>query len=52
MGRTACTEPQCLYKGAHHLFYMLESVQLIEKQIFCYITPHRLVSSYRRLGRV
>jgi len=19
MGRTACTEPQCLYKGAHYL---------------------------------
>ena len=21
MGRTACTEPQCLYKGALYLFY-------------------------------
>jgi hypothetical protein len=21
MGRTACTEPQCLYKGALHIFY-------------------------------
>ena len=23
MGRTACTEPQCLYKGALYLFYLL-----------------------------
>jgi len=23
MGRTACTEPQCLYKGALYLFYIL-----------------------------
>jgi hypothetical protein len=22
MGRTACTEPQCLYKGALYLFYL------------------------------
>ena len=27
MGRTACTEPQCLYKGALYLFfYLLEEV--------------------------
>ena len=26
MGRTACTEPQCLYKGALYLFYYLMSV--------------------------
>jgi len=25
MGRTACTEPQCLYKGALYLFYLAES---------------------------
>jgi len=24
MGRTACTEPQCLYKGALYLFYTIE----------------------------
>jgi len=23
MGRTACTEPQCLYKGALHLYSVL-----------------------------
>jgi hypothetical protein len=23
MGRTACTEPQCLYKGAHFLLELL-----------------------------
>ena len=25
MGRTACTEPQCLYKGALYLFYHITS---------------------------
>ena len=24
MGRTTCTEPQCLYKGALYLFYLLK----------------------------
>jgi len=23
MGRTACTEPQCLYKGALYLYFLL-----------------------------
>jgi len=23
MGRTACTEPQCLYNGALYIFYVL-----------------------------
>jgi len=23
MGRTACTEPQCLYKGAFYLFFYI-----------------------------
>ena len=27
MGRTACTEPQCLYKGALYLFLPLQGVQ-------------------------
>ena len=26
MGRTACTEPQCLYKGALYLLYLLCNV--------------------------
>ena len=25
MGRTACTEPQCLYKGALYLFFTLQT---------------------------
>jgi hypothetical protein len=25
MGRTACTEPQCLYKGALYLFLLLDA---------------------------
>ena len=37
-----------VYKGAYQLFYMLESVQLLEKQIFWFVTLHRLVNSYRR----
>ena len=26
MGRTACTEPQCLYKGALYLFISIEQI--------------------------
>ena len=26
MGRTACTEPQCLYKGALYLFFNLDII--------------------------
>jgi len=28
MGRTACTEPQCLYKGAFYLFLNIKHTQL------------------------
>jgi len=28
MGRTACTEPQCLYKGALYLFYITRSMSI------------------------
>jgi len=28
IGRTACTEPQCLYKGALYLFFLLDYVSV------------------------
>jgi len=30
MGRTACTEPQCLYKGDHYLPYLM--TRLIQEE--------------------
>ena len=30
MGCTACTEPQCLYKGAFYLFYLLPIIMTLE----------------------
>ena len=30
MGRTACTEPQCLYKGALYLYLYLYLKQILE----------------------
>jgi len=27
MGRTACTEPQCLYKDALYLYYLMRTFQ-------------------------
>jgi len=39
MGRTACTEPQCLYKGALYLFTSIlmsrPSVQAQPTQKYC-----------------
>ena len=32
MGRTACTEPQCLYKGALYL-YIITSIIFIERDV-------------------
>jgi len=42
MGRTACTEPQCLYKGALYLYlylltYLLHGAFLLEKVTFSHI---------------
>ena len=28
MGRTACTEPQCLYKGALYFFYVHSALEI------------------------
>ena len=38
MGRTACTEPQCLYKGALYLYLTVE--------LYLY-SPYGLYSLYR-----
>jgi len=35
MGRTACTEPQCLYKGALYLFLTFFGKTLIIIFIYC-----------------
>jgi hypothetical protein len=34
MGRTACTEPQCLCKGAPYLFYLFYR---FNSQLYCYV---------------
>ena len=39
MGRTACTEPQCLYKGALYLYLLL---YLINATIFEKVTEHKM----------
>jgi len=43
MGRTACTEPQCLYKGALYLFYLSLNPSLIQMN-----TIHVLMSRVLR----
>jgi len=41
MGRTACAEPQCVYKGAlyqtlpYYLVYKLQKVQIVKKDVNC-----------------
>ena len=42
MGRTACTEPQCLYKGALYLLFYIENV------LNQYICPDRTVMAVPR----
>jgi hypothetical protein len=39
MGRTACTEPQCLYKGAHHFYLHFYAVLLL----FCVVIKIELI---------
>ena len=34
MGRTACTEPQCLYKGALFFFIMFMNVIFLKLNVF------------------
>jgi hypothetical protein len=41
MDRTACTEPQCLYKGAlYTFFYMMQGHQIIMQSNFHRVTPY------------
>jgi len=49
MGRTAYTEPQCLYKGALYL-YLYQLKRYVNAQIFYHVTPFRLLNSYRSFG--
>ena len=44
MGRTACTEPQCLYKGALYLFYLYQTDRKWHSSIP--ETFHRICPSY------
>jgi len=47
MGRTACTEPQCLYKGDLYLFFTLQ-VEL--NNMYIYIEcPRRNVPDFVRV---
>ena len=47
LGRTACTEPHCLYKGALCLFYLQYGLSTTTK-FYLNVTPFRLVHKYRR----
>jgi len=40
MGRTACTEPQCLYKGALYLFYYFKLAKPTFRQVSEYLRHH------------
>jgi len=33
MGRTACTEPQCLHKGALYLYYFTRCMVVFENRV-------------------
>jgi hypothetical protein len=59
MGRTACTEPQCLYKGALYLTFtllmnacLLQKFNLVLKAllvfIFCLTASYSLLFLYKR----
>jgi len=41
MGRTACTEPQCLYKGDLYLFFYLYGVTHLNSCAVALYLPHR-----------
>ena len=43
MGRTACTEPQCLYKGALYLFFFLKYTGWVVTFIFWPLNPRKRV---------
>jgi len=45
MGRTACTEPQCLYKGD---LYLLPLLYLITYQFVCYALTALTVAQGKR----
>ena len=47
MGRTACTEPQCLYKGALYLY--LWNWKFIEVSLSCWIPSHTWKETRHRL---
>jgi len=49
MGRTACTEPQCLYKGALYLF-MQEPVFMSVSQCFVVCDVNANVRNRTKLG--
>jgi hypothetical protein len=43
MGRTACADPQCLYKGALYLFYLAErSFEIQRHNLIAYIYGYSL----------
>jgi hypothetical protein len=46
MGRTACTEPQCLYNGALYLYFYLPLSQLSRERN--YILSVYFLRKYRR----
>jgi len=47
MGRTACTEPQCLYKGTLYLFTYTEHTT-----IYIYIYIHLFIYLYIYKGKL
>jgi len=43
MGRTACTEPQCLYKGTLTFFYKV-TPSYLHKVLYTHSAPHYVVN--------
>ena len=56
MGRTACTEPQCLYKGAIYLFYTTTGISHLqtrltvssaqEQKMYLFSYTHHIIATY------
>jgi len=55
MGRTACTEPQCLYKGALYLFFFVPTTKCMESGVYIQHIDRSIVlcqnQTYKQLNK-